>query len=121
MEPGLGDEESGFAPGYGFAVPNRARDLLRAGDYDGLLDAAAINQIYTSKTERQSLLDQVSRAWGQTIRDGFGQTETTVQIANPPVSVTLGDDLLALLGFEERKLIGFFFFIRAGGDDALLL
>ncbi|MDO5743828.1 MAG: AMP-binding protein [Micrococcaceae bacterium] len=30
------------------------------------------------------VIDQVSRAWGQTIRDGFGQTETTVQIANPP-------------------------------------
>ncbi|GAA5225831.1 AMP-binding protein [Paeniglutamicibacter antarcticus] len=30
------------------------------------------------------VIDQVARAWGQTIRDGFGQTETTVQIANPP-------------------------------------
>ena len=30
------------------------------------------------------VIDQVQRAWGQTIRDGFGQTETTVQIANPP-------------------------------------
>ncbi|GAA1888417.1 AMP-binding protein [Paeniglutamicibacter psychrophenolicus] len=30
------------------------------------------------------VIDQVNRAWGQTIRDGFGQTETTVQIANPP-------------------------------------
>lgn len=25
----LGDDDTGFAPGYGFAVPNRARDLLR--------------------------------------------------------------------------------------------
>jgi acetyl-CoA synthetase len=30
------------------------------------------------------VIDQVNRAWGQTIRDGFGQTETTVQIANTP-------------------------------------
>jgi acetyl-CoA synthetase len=30
------------------------------------------------------VIDQVQRAWGQTIRDGFGQTETTVQIANTP-------------------------------------
>ena len=30
------------------------------------------------------VIDQVHRAWGQTIRDGFGQTETTVQIANTP-------------------------------------
>ena len=31
------------------------------------------------------------RHWGQIIRDGFGQTETTVQIANPPAErVTIG-------------------------------
>jgi acetyl-CoA synthetase len=30
------------------------------------------------------VIDQVKRAWGQTIRDGFGQTESTVQIANAP-------------------------------------
>ncbi|MFI5888558.1 AMP-binding protein [Actinoplanes sp. NPDC051513] len=30
------------------------------------------------------VIDQVTKAWGVTIRDGFGQTETTVQIANTP-------------------------------------
>ncbi len=30
------------------------------------------------------VIDQVHRAWGQRIRDGFGQTESTVQIANTP-------------------------------------
>ena len=30
------------------------------------------------------VIGAVERAWGRTIRDGFGQTETTVQIANPP-------------------------------------
>ncbi len=30
------------------------------------------------------VIEQVRRAWGLTIRDGFGQTETTVQIGNPP-------------------------------------
>jgi acetyl-CoA synthetase len=30
------------------------------------------------------VIDQVERAWGVRIRDGFGQTETTVQIANTP-------------------------------------
>ena len=30
------------------------------------------------------VIGQVHRAWGQTIRDGFGQTESTVQIANTP-------------------------------------
>jgi acetyl-CoA synthetase len=30
------------------------------------------------------VIGQVERAWGLTIRDGFGQTETTVQVANTP-------------------------------------
>ncbi|MEU7867070.1 AMP-binding protein [Dactylosporangium sp. NPDC049140] len=30
------------------------------------------------------VIERVQQAWGVTIRDGFGQTETTVQIANPP-------------------------------------
>ena len=30
------------------------------------------------------VIAQVERAWGLTIRDGFGQTETTLQIANTP-------------------------------------
>jgi len=30
------------------------------------------------------IIDRVQSAWGITIRDGFGQTETTCQIGNPP-------------------------------------
>ncbi|MER7506253.1 AMP-binding protein [Nonomuraea pusilla] len=30
------------------------------------------------------IIDQVSKAWGITIRDGYGQTETTAQIGNVP-------------------------------------
>ncbi|WGW11801.1 AMP-binding protein [Saxibacter everestensis] len=30
------------------------------------------------------VIERVQQAWGVTIRDGFGQTETTVQIANSP-------------------------------------
>ena len=30
------------------------------------------------------VIDQVEKAWGLTIRDGYGQTETTAQIGNPP-------------------------------------
>ena len=30
------------------------------------------------------VIEQVDRAWGLRIRDGFGQTETTAQIGNPP-------------------------------------
>src|SRR3954451_19427199 len=30
------------------------------------------------------IIEQVRRAWGLTLRDGYGQTETTAQIGNPP-------------------------------------
>jgi acetyl-CoA synthetase len=30
------------------------------------------------------VVEQVRRAWGITVRDGYGQTETTAQIGNPP-------------------------------------
>ena len=30
------------------------------------------------------VIAQVEQAWGLTIRDGYGQTETTLQISNPP-------------------------------------
>ncbi|MFD8074068.1 AMP-binding protein [Streptomyces sp. NPDC059718] len=30
------------------------------------------------------VIEHVRRAWGRTIRDGFGQTETAVQVSNPP-------------------------------------
>src|SRR5699024_6753121 len=32
------------------------------------------------------VIAQVEKAWGLTIRDGYGQTETTAQVANPPGS-----------------------------------
>ncbi|MBB5930740.1 AMP-binding protein [Streptomyces echinatus] len=30
------------------------------------------------------VIEQVRRAWGRTVRDGFGQTETAVQVSNSP-------------------------------------
>src|SRR6185369_14335951 len=30
------------------------------------------------------VIEQVRRGWGLTIRDGFGQTETTLAVGNPP-------------------------------------
>jgi acetyl-CoA synthetase len=30
------------------------------------------------------VIERVQKAWGMTIRDGYGQTETTAQIGNPP-------------------------------------
>jgi acetyl-CoA synthetase len=46
------------------------------------------------------VIEQVEKAWGVTIRDGFGQTESSVQIANTP-----GQDVVP--GSMGRPLPGF--------------
>ncbi len=47
------------------------------------------------------IIEQVRRAWSVTIRDGFGQTETSVQVANTPgQKVKPGSMGRALPGFE---------------------
>ncbi len=47
------------------------------------------------------VIDQVKRVWGQTIRDGFGQTESTVQVANTPGQpVTVGAMGQPLPGYD---------------------
>jgi acetyl-CoA synthetase len=47
------------------------------------------------------VIEQVRRAWGITIRDGYGQTETTAQIGNPPgAPVKDGSMGRALPGYE---------------------
>jgi acetyl-CoA synthetase len=33
------------------------------------------------------VIEQVRRAWGLTVRDGYGQTETTAQVGNPPGAI----------------------------------
>ena len=48
----------------------------------------------------KELMDQIQHAWGLDIRDGFGQTETTAQIGNPP-----GEHLK--LGSMGRPLPGY--------------
>ncbi|MBA3311509.1 MAG: AMP-binding protein [Nocardioidaceae bacterium] len=46
------------------------------------------------------VIGQIQRAWGITIRDGYGQTETTAQIGNSPgVPVKLGSMGLPLPGY----------------------
>ncbi|MGE0253687.1 MAG: AMP-binding protein [Alphaproteobacteria bacterium] len=49
------------------AWPVRLREVLSAGE--------PLNP---------EVIERVETAWGMTIRDGYGQTETTCQIANPP-------------------------------------
>ncbi|MBV8851962.1 MAG: AMP-binding protein [Sinobacteraceae bacterium] len=52
------------------------------------------------------VIEQVRSAWGLTIRDGFGQTETTAQVGNPPGhALKPGSMGVALPGYVV-KLIG---------------
>jgi acetyl-CoA synthetase len=51
------------------------------------------------------VIDQVKAAWGLTIRDGYGQTETTLQIANPPgLAVKPGSMGVPMPGYRIRLL-----------------
>jgi len=51
------------------------------------------------------VIEQVQRAWGLVIRDGYGQTETTLQIANTPGAVvTPGSMGFPLPGYDVHLL-----------------
>ena len=51
------------------------------------------------------VIEQVRAAWGLTIRDGYGQTETTIQVANPPgLPIKPGSMGLPMPGFRMRLL-----------------
>ena len=51
------------------------------------------------------VIAQVEAAWGLTIRDGYGQTETTLQIANPPgFPVKPGSMGVPMPGYRIRLL-----------------
>ena len=49
------------------------------------------------------VIDQVKAAWGITLRDGFGQTETTAQVGNSPgQTVKLGSMGRPMPGYQVR-------------------
>ena len=51
------------------------------------------------------VIEQVRRAWGATIRDGYGQTETTLQIGNTPgQTLTPGSMGSPLPGYDIKLL-----------------
>ncbi|CAA9382746.1 MAG: Acetyl-CoA synthetase [uncultured Pseudonocardia sp.] len=57
-----------------------------------MLIQADLSQLATPPTKvvgageplNPEVIEQIEKAWGVRIRDGFGQTETTLQIGNPP-------------------------------------
>jgi acetyl-CoA synthetase len=52
---------------------------LSAADISALRECVAAGEPLNPE-----VIDQVRKAWGITVRDGFGQTETTLQVGNPP-------------------------------------
>lgn len=66
------------------ARPERLRELASAGE--------PLNP---------EVIESVRKAWGVTIRDGYGQTETTAQVGNPPgLPVKLGSMGKPLPGYD---------------------
>jgi acetyl-CoA synthetase len=66
-----------------------------------LLKTPPLKVVSAGEPLNAEVIDQVQRAWGQTIRDGFGQTESTVQVANTPGQpVTIGAMGLPLPGYD---------------------
>jgi acetyl-CoA synthetase len=65
------------------APPTVWRMLIQAD-----LSAASIGTLRECVAAGEPLnpevIEQVRKAWGITVRDGFGQTETTAQVGNPP-------------------------------------
>ena len=52
---------------------------LGAADVSGLRECVAAGEPLNPE-----VIEQVRKAWGITVRDGFGQTETTAQVGNTP-------------------------------------
>jgi acetyl-CoA synthetase len=66
-----------------FCAPPTVWRMLIQADLT-LLKTPPTKVVSAGEPLNAEVIDQVHRAWGQTIRDGFGQTESTVQIANTP-------------------------------------
>ncbi|MFJ2617794.1 AMP-binding protein [Glutamicibacter sp. NPDC087344] len=81
------------------APPTVWRYLIQADL--GLLQTPPRKLVSAGEPLNAEVIEQVRKAWGQVIRDGYGQTETTVQIANPPgVSIKVGAMGRPMPGYE---------------------
>ncbi len=66
-----------------FCAPPTVWRMLIQADL-GLLRTPPREVVGAGEPLNPEVIEQVGKAWGITIRDGFGQTETTVQVANTP-------------------------------------
>ncbi|WKX73161.1 AMP-binding protein [Streptomyces sp. XD-27] len=66
-----------------FCAPPTVWRMLIQADL-GLLRTPPREAVAAGEPLNPEVIETVRRAWGVTIRDGFGQTETAVQVANTP-------------------------------------
>lgn len=66
-----------------FCAPPTVWRMLIQADL-GALRTPPREAVSAGEPLNPEVIEAVRRSWGVTIRDGFGQTETTVQVANPP-------------------------------------
>ncbi|MEU7134272.1 AMP-binding protein [Streptomyces sp. NPDC046261] len=66
-----------------FCAPPTVWRMLIQADL-GALRTPPREAVAAGEPLNPEVIESVRRAWGVTIRDGFGQTETSVQVANPP-------------------------------------
>ncbi|RBY82533.1 AMP-dependent synthetase [Geodermatophilus sp. TF02-6] len=66
-----------------FCAPPTVWRMLLTSDLSG--GPGALREVVgAGEPLNPEVVEQVRRAWGLTVRDGYGQTETTAQIGNPP-------------------------------------
>jgi acetyl-CoA synthetase len=67
-----------------FCAPPTVWRMLIQADLSAASTTALRECVAAGEPLNPEVIDQVRRAWGITVRDGFGQTETTAQVGNPP-------------------------------------
>ncbi len=66
-----------------FCAPPTVWRMLIQADFSGLRNPPT-KVVGAGEPLNPEVIEQIGRAWGVRIRDGFGQTETTLQIGNSP-------------------------------------
>jgi acetyl-CoA synthetase len=67
-----------------FCAPPTVWRMLIQADLGAASVAALRECVAAGEPLNPEVIEQVRKAWGITVRDGFGQTETTAQIGNSP-------------------------------------
>lgn len=66
-----------------FCAPPTVWRMLIQGDLSGLANPPS-KVVGAGEPLNPEVIEQIEKAWGVRIRDGFGQTESTLMIGNPP-------------------------------------